>query len=886
MRQLWISLSLTISLLGFSGSREACAQPFPADPGLPLTIEQLAVAQVPAGLAASGQFYTRELKDDLGTHKYTVFLPKGYDSTKRYPTVLFLHGAGEIGKDGLKPLSVGLGPAVTARRDTFPMIVVFPQSEDETGRLTGGWLAGTPSGERAIAILEAASKDFAIDPKKVTLAGWSMGGFGAWSLGEKYADRFQSVLIASGGGNPVDIGPLKNTPAWALHGAKDKLVPPASGKAMADALAADGGSVTFTEFPESGHDLTNEVFNNDSVIEWLKNPAAKPAYQPTTAAAKAKLTASQAARPFTPAIEIPRAMAVRLGNRVLDSVAASAPQMVGNNGVIYGRIADIFDSTTASGRQFSVQFSNISYSARLERVVVQGVAPERLRIQLGLRNATLTIGGTYINGARHAAQTSAIGIYMGFNRPEWLTVDVRPYLENGRLRFQPLNVFFSIAPDNWSISQPGYVSAQGFGLTEAMVRENLMSGLYSRKGRIESEVRNAAPTIVAQLENQLNLNAFGDASALVSAVWPLPTSTPQVRLIPQEIVTDAQGVSMVMALQAASLDPLAKPARPEVVKGGELSVKKIDPGLDLRVAVSPEVLGPLTQLAIDSGLSRVNVMDAPEPSFAKLADPEFLKTILPGLSQLPAGWEANTMFVLTEPIQLATASDLAGALPASEKVSAPLVLKVNRALLKVGTRTDATAAFKPTAEFELSIAMPVQVVLKDLPNGTTTLQLVYPAATQVTANGKYAPDFKTDEQTIENQLLADQLSSSWTKWISTGEAAASALPPVQLGQASYQISQILATNEELAATLETPSIRITNKSEEAFTYETKGLGVVWGGPYTLKPGETHRYRIASPLTYRRLVGSTYETYTLTPGSRSEFRVPREGGAPRLFEAKN
>ncbi|MBA4031552.1 MAG: hypothetical protein C0478_11780 [Planctomyces sp.] len=884
MRHFWLSLGLATSLAAALAGSPAIAQNLPTDLGLPLAIEQLAIAQVPAGLAASGQFYNRELKDEAGTHKYSVFLPKGYDSTKRYPTILFLHGAGELGNDGLRQLTVGLGPVVTARRDSFPMIVVFPQSDDDSGRLTGGWLAGTPSGERAIAILDAARKDFAIDPKKVSLAGWSMGGFGAWSLAEKYPDKFQALLAVSAGGNPADVGPLKNTPVWALHGAKDKLVPMTSGKALADALTADGGNVTFTEFPEAGHDLTNDVFNNDSVLAWLQNPSTKPVYTATTPAATAKLVATQAARPFTPAIEIPRALSVRLGNRVLDSVAATAPQMIGSGGVIGGRIADIYDSTTASGRQFSVQFSNLSYSTRVERVVVQGVAPGRLRVQLALRNATMTIGGTYITGARHAAQASPIGIYIGYNRPEWLTVDVRPFLANGRIRFQPLNVFFSIAPDNWAVSQPGNVSTQGFGMTESMVRENLMSGLYSRRARIESEVRNAAPTIITQLENQLNLNSFGDASQLVSAAWPLPTGAPQVRLIPQEINTDAQGVSLVMGLQAASLDPLAKPKSVKLVEGGNLTATAIEPSLDLRVSVSPKVLGPLTQLAIDAGLSRVNVLDTPEPSFAKLADPEFLKTIIPDLARLPAGWEANTEFVLTEPIQFTPAGKIEGALETSDTVSAPMLLKINHAFLKIGTRPETGGKFTPTAQFDLTIAMPVQVILNDLPSGATTLTLSYPGQSVVEATGSFAPGYKAENPQIDNALLAEQLSLSWTKWISTGDAAASVVPKVQFGLASYQLSKIAASETELAGTLETPSIRISNKSDVPFTYETKAPTGPWGGPYTLKPGESHRYRIPYPLTYRRLVDSKYETYTLNTGSRSEFRPPRDGGEPRLFEA--
>ena len=56
-------------------------------------------------------------------------------------------------------------------------------------------------------------------------------------------------------------------------------------------------------------------------------------------------------------------------------------------------------------------------------------------------------------------------------------------------------------------------------------------------------------------------------------------------------------------------------------------------------------------------------------------------------------------------------------------------------------------------------------------------------------------------------------------------------------------------------------------------------------PYSLKPGASHEYDIPYPLTYRHRAKDLLEVYTLLSGSHSEYRVPKSGGSPRLFQAR-
>ena len=213
-------------------------------------------------------FLDRVYKNADGSEsKYVIFVPKGYKGDKAYPLILFLHGAGETGTDGKKQAQVGLGPAVRKRADTFPFIVVFPQSHKRT------WQADSADGKRAIAILNEVEKQYKVDPKRVYLTGLSMGGFGTWSLAAKYPDRWAAIAPVCGGGNPKDAAKLKDIPIWCFHGDADKAVPVQRSRDMIEAIKTAGGMPKYTEYPGVGHNSWDKAYGTDELYEWmLKHP--------------------------------------------------------------------------------------------------------------------------------------------------------------------------------------------------------------------------------------------------------------------------------------------------------------------------------------------------------------------------------------------------------------------------------------------------------------------------------------------------------------------------------------------------------------------------------------------------------------------------------------
>lgn len=226
-----------------------------------------------AGLLAAGPAFAADAKTGFvdkvfknadGTESpYVVYVPTGYDGTKDVPVILFLHGAGETKGGTKKPVEVGIGPAIRKREKTFPFLVVIPQSEKRT------WQADTPDGKRALAILDAVTKEYKTDAARTYLSGLSMGGFGTWSIAAATPEKWAAIAPVCGGGKPADAEKLKNLPVWCFHGDKDTAVKVEKSREMIAALKKAGATPKYTEYPGVGHNSWDDAYGTDDLYTWL-----------------------------------------------------------------------------------------------------------------------------------------------------------------------------------------------------------------------------------------------------------------------------------------------------------------------------------------------------------------------------------------------------------------------------------------------------------------------------------------------------------------------------------------------------------------------------------------------------------------------------------------
>ena len=209
----------------------------------------------------SEQMFQKEITKTVSL-RYLRYLPKGYGEQKdrKWPLILFLHGAGERG-DSLDLVKKHGPPKLIEQEKEFPFIVVSPQCPVQT------WW--TEMLDPLVALLDEIQSKYAVDPNRVYLTGLSMGGFGSWALGCRNPERFAAIAPICGGGDWFLADRLKNVPVWAFHGAKDPVVPLRESTEMVEALKRAGGDAQLTVYPEAQHDSWTEAYNNPKLYEWF-----------------------------------------------------------------------------------------------------------------------------------------------------------------------------------------------------------------------------------------------------------------------------------------------------------------------------------------------------------------------------------------------------------------------------------------------------------------------------------------------------------------------------------------------------------------------------------------------------------------------------------------
>jgi predicted peptidase len=234
-------------------------------------------------------FLDREITLGSIRYRYQVYVPVNYARGKPLPVILFLHGVGEGGEDGLLQTQVGLGSAIRQARQRFPFIVVFPQARRD--QLWAGEMATL-----ALKTLDQGVKEFNGDPQRLYVTGISMGGHGTWYVAAKAPGKFAAIVPICGfvnvkqpdlpaerktfalKDNPFAKSPdpyvaaasqISKVPTWIFHGDADPVISPDESRRMFQTLKASGFDVKYTEYDGVAHDAWDRAYAEPDLVPWL-----------------------------------------------------------------------------------------------------------------------------------------------------------------------------------------------------------------------------------------------------------------------------------------------------------------------------------------------------------------------------------------------------------------------------------------------------------------------------------------------------------------------------------------------------------------------------------------------------------------------------------------
>ncbi|MBQ8885867.1 MAG: prolyl oligopeptidase family serine peptidase [Clostridia bacterium] len=192
---------------------------------------------------------------------YLLYLPKTYSAEKKYPLLVFLHGAGERGNE-LFVLKCHSIPKIFDGDVDYEAIVVSPQCK------AGKTWNSDP--KQVVAFIEDMKQKYSVDEDAVSITGISMGGFGTWQVIMDNPSLFAAAAPICGGGMAWRADTILNLPLRIYHGEIDDAVNVFYSKDIYRVLEKrNAKDAKLFLYPNVGHDVWNQAYGETDLIEWL-----------------------------------------------------------------------------------------------------------------------------------------------------------------------------------------------------------------------------------------------------------------------------------------------------------------------------------------------------------------------------------------------------------------------------------------------------------------------------------------------------------------------------------------------------------------------------------------------------------------------------------------
>ena len=202
-----------------------------------------------------------------GLH-YQLVLPAGYETSPdvRWPLVLFLHGAGERGEDFSKVNIQNPMRRILQGWDPQALMLV-PLCPAQPPQLW--WEERLPM---VSAMLDMVQEQYRVDVDRVSVTGFSMGGYGTMAIAGREPARFAAAAPICGGADfrqANRVGRAK-LPLWIFHGDADPIIPLDEAHHIVNLLKYTGHTnYQLTIYPGVDHDSWNQTYTRDDFWQWL-----------------------------------------------------------------------------------------------------------------------------------------------------------------------------------------------------------------------------------------------------------------------------------------------------------------------------------------------------------------------------------------------------------------------------------------------------------------------------------------------------------------------------------------------------------------------------------------------------------------------------------------
>ncbi len=241
-------------------------------------------APAPVALPDGAQFLAATFSNQAGSRPYKLYVPSRYRPGEPVPLIVMLHGCTQ------SPDDFAAGTRMNAVAEEHTCLVAYPgQTAAANNMKCWNWFSPgdqrRDQGEPALiaGITRQVMRDYAVDPRRVHVAGLSAGGAAAAIMGNAYPDLYAAIGVHSGlacgaakdmpsalaamqGGGTAHKAPgasrsgaqRRVVPAIVFHGDRDTTVNPRNADAV---VAQSAQAATLRTHTEDGQVPGGHVFS-------------------------------------------------------------------------------------------------------------------------------------------------------------------------------------------------------------------------------------------------------------------------------------------------------------------------------------------------------------------------------------------------------------------------------------------------------------------------------------------------------------------------------------------------------------------------------------------------------------------------------------------------
>jgi large repetitive protein len=206
---------------------------------------------------------------------FRVHFPLGYNPTandgKKYPVLIFYHGAGEAGPVTDNEISMAHGGQVpfqsASDAGTWPGYIIIPQNQN------GAWDPGAINFMKTI--IDYMITNNKVDGFHVVCNGLSAGGAACWDQIVQWPQVTAACLPMSSNqqsnANSTTLALTKFTPLWTTQGGLDTWPDPNDATIVNAAEVAAGADWAYTFYPTLGHDTWDNCWIEPNFWPFMVN---------------------------------------------------------------------------------------------------------------------------------------------------------------------------------------------------------------------------------------------------------------------------------------------------------------------------------------------------------------------------------------------------------------------------------------------------------------------------------------------------------------------------------------------------------------------------------------------------------------------------------------